>query len=595
MPRNFFVRRTPIDGFKRHNLRSHGARRPPRVFDDNQTLVHTVEKENYAGAERIYRRLVSECIPIRKHPAYERAALEQIRRLDKQDLRGFRLWLKLVPDNPNPHRVEGGPLTKTRNHLFRSGNPAGQLKLLSQFALIAARKGYSKLVWADAVALMVQFQERTKAVAFFRALEAARHRYFKTYFPVSAQNVASNQRKTLIHIFCAAGWLDDAVELVRDSQTLQIGAAALKLVDLLRARGRTEQAEAVLSYLPAKMPQAVSAKAVIEGRASVPARATIALQLRQLKNLISKRALVPNRSPASHLHSFMAHYRATTNSSPGFWILRRRALAERDGCSYHWLVKELFYLRLCHRHSDVVSVFCANFWKGFLPEREGAMLRELAAREAEPKLLSACAPKKLNIKPTDAWLVWNSMVRLVVGLPRPERLPTLELLRYSVAQYISQVPDTTFNPTPAAYPTVFRSIIWAYGELGDLDGAVSTTRDLELIGKSHHVMEALRLQDELAAVYARHGHVDSVNKLLDALDAHSPRLQTYGLVIDAYLQASRPDLAAEIVTRMKIRCRFISGDNWRLDRSLAAVEAAFPHREPMDELQDEYMRYRAVV
>ncbi|KAJ6627824.1 hypothetical protein B0H10DRAFT_310865 [Mycena sp. CBHHK59/15] len=201
-----------------------------------RSLVELVQKERYAAAERVRLHLVSECEPIDPDPVYERAAIAQIRWHGRQDLTAFLTWLALVPDNKVPLRVENGPLTKTRNILFRTGNPARNLLLITEFSLLCAAKGYGQLVWNDLVHLMVGFQHPDKALAFFLSFEAALLRYYSKYHPSFVQEIASRQRSLLIMICCDAEWLDAAVQVVRDSQEHRLNRACERLVELLQNR-----------------------------------------------------------------------------------------------------------------------------------------------------------------------------------------------------------------------------------------------------------------------------------------------------------------------------------------------------------------------
>ncbi|KAF7316233.1 hypothetical protein MIND_00141900 [Mycena indigotica] len=562
--------RVAIDGLPGRNPKSLIAQRRARVWDDNETLVHTVQKENFAGAERLHERLVAACLPIRPHPAYERAALAQIRHPEARNLDNFRTWLDLVPESRNPHRVEGGPFTKTRDLLFRSGSPAEEIPLLSLFCLVCAEKGYGKLVWKDIVALLVKFEEPGNAVAFLRSFGEARLRYYTKHQPHHAAWIASRQREALIRTCCTAGWFGEAVDLIKDSTSLEIGSAARHLLQVLDNKNQKDLISVVLAHLPPKISLAFSTKAIIDGWTSPLPRAAVAAQLRHIKNLISRRALIASRLPASHLHAFLAQYEAAKGYSYGLAALRRRALLKSDNTSYIWLTKELFYLQQMGRHADVISLFYANFSSFIIPRKEGLILHQLAVLSANPQLLSHSVPLKLRIKPSDAWLIWNALIRISIQLPPETRLETLFSLRHCFGQYAAALPDHVFRATPTSYTAVFRSLVWAYGQLGDVASAFSAAHDITLIGKTHETNVVLL--DELVTIHARRGDFDSVTELLDSLDSFGPRVQPYGRVIDAFLQARLVDLALEIETRMKEKCEYIPGANWRLDRSISRLD-----------------------
>ncbi|KAJ7823953.1 hypothetical protein B0H14DRAFT_1306625 [Mycena olivaceomarginata] len=501
----------------------------------NQQLVDSVNQENFAGAERLRLHLESECAPIEPNPVYERAALAQIHRHNKQDLQGFLMWLRLVPDNKHPSRVENGPLTKTRNTLFRTGNPARNLLLITEFSLVCAAKGYGKLVWGDLVALMTRFQHADKAVAFFRSFETALLDYYAKYHPVFVEETASRQRYLLIMLCCEAGWLDEAVQIVQDSSAYRILTACEQLIHFLRARNdlasialvetfrhNQRQAEALplqpLSEIPptpalpppkpsiskrindlfdrpsgppkVDLPPSpthfYSIRAIIKGTSPPRSRTWIAMQLRELKRAIVQRSLTHYNPPGRTLHQLMAHHNAHPGRPRGLLTLRKRALAASDPSSYIWLCKEMYYLHESRKFADILAVFDANFDAAFLPAVPWRVLRD-AATPAEPRRASHAVPKKMKISGADAWLIWNALVQLSVSVVAdPHALPLLQELHYSAVHFSAQLTGRQFRAFPTSYTAVFRSIVWAYGELGEIDKAVAAA------GRHGHDREARR-------------------------------------------------------------------------------------------------------
>ncbi|KAJ7269883.1 hypothetical protein C8J57DRAFT_323086 [Mycena rebaudengoi] len=584
----------------------------------NQSLVASVQKEHYAAAERIRLHLVSECAPIEPNPVYEWAALAQIRRHGKQDLPAFLTWLDLVPDNKAPSRVQNGPMTKTRNILFHTGTPARNLRLISEFSLVCAAKGYGQLVWDDLVRLMVGFQTADKAVTFFLSFETALLQYYSKYHPSLLQETASRQRSLLIMLCCDAEWFDTAVQLVRDSNEYRINRAYDRLVVLLGERNDFARL-ALLKQHPWKRrsrdafpsqtsipdpPQEVSSMrriaqlltgrnssetslrprthvystrlAIHDPRTQRP-RPWIAFQLRHVKKTISDRSLVYYRPPGDHLHSVMGHYEACNGRPRGLLILRKRALSVSDLCSYTWLCKEMFYLRESRKFGEIVTLFGANFDIDFLPHTAWDAVQKILA-PTDPLLIEITVPDKLQISPADAWIIWNALVRLSVYLPDP--IPVLEALHLSVLHYSSKLTDRQFRAFPTSYTAVFRSIIWAYGECHAVDKAKAAAGDISLIGKANDIN--VGHLDELAAVYARSGDVRAASRLLRSLEkgVAGPRLATYGVMMDAYLQAGLIDEASELELRMKKTCQYVPGVNFRMDITLKNLRAAEDALDP---------------
>ncbi|KAJ7512738.1 hypothetical protein B0H11DRAFT_5962 [Mycena galericulata] len=582
----------------------------------NRSLVDLVEKEHFAGAERIRLHLESDFVPIEPNPVYERAALAQIRWKGKQDLQGFLTWLHLVPDNQVPSRVEDGPFTKTRNILFRRGTPARNLLLIKEFSLVCAAKGYGRLVWDDLILLMARFEHPGGAVAFFLAFEAAILQYYSKYHPGLVEETASDQRNLLIILCCDAGWLEEAVQLVQDSSAYRINQACDRLMGLLRAHNDTAKLALVEECLskrrnrdtstqshplhppktstaqrisnlftgsnepfkpaPASSPDHFySTRSIIEGSRTLRPRTWIAAQLKDLKRMLTKRSLVYYRPPGNSLHSLMAHYDACKSYPHGLFALRKRALSASDSCSYTWLCKEMFYLHESRKFPDILALFGANFDSAFLPRQPWHTIGEVAA-PSEPLRTLHAVPTKLEISFADAWIIWNALIRLSVYLPHP--LPTLETLRHSVVHYSSKLTDSQFRAFPTSYTAVFRSIIWAYGEIGEVDKAVAAASDMTLIGKTH--ASNVGLLDELAGVHARSGNVPAATQLLNSLEELPPRVATYGVMMDAYLQAGLVQEAAELEIRMKGRCGYVPGANWKIDATLKALRAAEDALDP---------------
>ncbi|KAF8187073.1 hypothetical protein K438DRAFT_1973245 [Mycena galopus ATCC 62051] len=554
-------------------------------------------------------------------PVYERAALAQIRWHHNQDLQGFLTWLNLVPDNENPSRVEGGPLTKTRNSLFRTGNPARNLLLLTEFSLVCAAKGYARLVWDDLVPLMSRFQHADKAVAFFRSFETALLKYYSKYHPGFVEEAASRQRYLLILVCCEAGWLEEAVQVVQDSTDHRILGACERLIDLLRARndlaavslvetcldrqrrvGKYESGELTSSiaqgspspkpsiaqrighlFVPPKVAPPpspthyYSTRSIIEGTTSPWSRPWIAKQLRELKHAIAQRSLANFKPPGRNLHQLMAHYNAYDGHSRALRTLRKRALSASDQSSDTWLCKEMYHLHESRKFADIAAVFEANFDEAFLPPLPLRILRE-ATTPADLWRTAHAVPKKMTISYADSWIIWNALVRLSVSVPDPQALPLLQDIHHSAVHFASKLTDLQFRAFPTSYTAVFRSIVWAYGELSEIDKAVAAAGDLSLIGKLD--VSNVVVFDELAAVHARSRNVSAATQLLHTLEELGPRLATYGLLMDAYLQAGLVEEALRLETRMKQKCQYLPGRNWRMDATLKALHAVEDARDP---------------
>ncbi|KAJ7100215.1 hypothetical protein B0H15DRAFT_512944 [Mycena belliarum] len=596
------VRANPVPSFRSYR---------PKTL--NNFLVDSVQREKFATAEQLLLQLTSESIPIEPNPAYERAALAQIRWHGSQDLAGFLKWLALVPDNEKPSRVENGPLTKTREMLFRTGTPARNLHIIKEFSLACAAKGYGQLVWDDLVRLMSGFEYAENAIPFFLAFEAAVLRYYAKYHPGFVEETASRQRYRLIMLCCDNGWLEQAVHLVEDSTAHRIRKACDRLIDLLRAHNDSERIALVEGCLaqkrsapipaaqaalqspeklsptqrignlfgrPTQTPQTAhatapmpfySTRAIIEGSKTLRPRNWIASQLRAIKRALSQRSLVFRRPPGSNLHSFMAHYDACKGYPRGLTVLRKRALSASDPCSYTWLCKEMFYLHESRKFAEVVNLFNANFRVEFLPPKPWAgVLGDRAAGHGDELRTASVVPARLQISPADAWVAWNALVRLTVQGPAP--LPVLEAVHHSLVHFASKITDVQFRAFPTSYTAVFRSLIWAYGELREVDRAVAVANDISLIGKAH--VTNAGLLDELAGVYARTGDVPAATRLLNGLEEAGARLATYGVMMDAYLHVGLVEEAAKLEPRMKQKCGYVPGVNWRMDATLKALHAA---------------------
>ncbi|KAJ6588918.1 hypothetical protein B0H19DRAFT_1248507 [Mycena capillaripes] len=546
----------------------------------NQSLVNAVHQENFAAAERLRLHLVSEFATIELNPVYERAALAQIRWDNKQDLHAFLTWLHLVPDNETPSRVQNGPFTKTRNILFRAGTPARNLLLITEFSLVCAAKGYGQLVWNDLVLLMSRFEHAEKAVAFFLSFEAALLRYYAKYHPGFVEEMGSRQRYLLIMLCCDAGWLEEAVQVVQKSEAYYIHGACKRLLSLLRARDDSANVALVEEYLhrrrlpsdaaPTEPQQMYSIRSIIEGSGVPRPRTWIASQLREVKRLISRRALGRHTPPGNILHQIMANYDACKGYSRGLSTFQKRALSRSDPTSYTWLSKEMYYLHQSAKFVDILTLFAANFHVAFIPPGPWNIIRKIFTPRHSSRHVNK-VPAKLNISPANAWVVWDALVRLSVFAPNPLRV--LEELHHSIVHYSSTLTDSQFRAFPTSYTAVFRSIVRAYGELSAVDKAVAAASDLAMIGKLHatHVV----VLDELAAVHARAGNVRAATQLLEALEKLGPRVATYGLLMHAYLQAGLVEEASRLAARMRQKCHYVSGDgNWRMDATLAALQVA---------------------
>ncbi|KAJ7033678.1 hypothetical protein C8F04DRAFT_1260668 [Mycena alexandri] len=505
--------------------------------------------------------MASDSIPIEPNPIYELAALAKIRWHAAQDRQGFLTWLQLVPDNKDPSQIGNGPFKKTFELLFRTGRPAKNLDLISEFCLICAAKGYHQLVWDDLVDLMGKFQRPNIAMEFFLAFEAAMLRYYSKNHHGFVEETASRQRHLLIMFCCDVGWLDEAVWLVQDTSAHLSKRACERLIYLLRVRqGESDLANISLveeclqkqrqartptsshaSHSPSSPKEFYSTRAIIEGLRTHQSRTWIASQLRNVKRLLSQRSLVLSRPPGNSLHSFMAHYNACRHSTNGLSTLRKRALVVSDQCSYTWLCKEMFYLHEARKFADIIALFDANFEPSFLPHEPWLLLRAHAPSGLYERHV---VPTRLEISGADAWVIWNALVRLCIAVDLPTPLGVLEIIHHSAVHFSSMLTDRQFRAFPTSYTAVFRSIIWAYGELGEVDKAVAAAGDMALIGKLH--TSNVGLVDELAGVHARAGNVRAATRLLDSVEQLGLRLAPYGVLMDAYLQKGRVDEALKL-------------------------------------------------
>ncbi|KAJ7778307.1 hypothetical protein B0H16DRAFT_883743 [Mycena metata] len=557
----------------------------PRRGLNPDLLLQLVERGHYKQAERLRLNMVSDSIPIEPNPIYELAALAKIRWHAAQDREGFLTWLQLVPDNKDPSQIGNGPFKKTFEVLFRTGRPAKNLDLISQFCLICAAKGYHQLVWDDLVDLMGKFQKPNIAMEFFLAFEAAMLRYYSKNHPGFVEETASRQRHLLIMFCCDVGWLDEAVWLIQDPSAHLSTRACERLIHLLRVRQgdsdlanitmleqclqRQRPARTPTSRDASHSPKHFSTRAIIEGLQTHQSRTWIASQLRNVKRLLSQRSLVLHRPPGNSLHSFMAHYNACRGSTNALSTLRKRALIASDPCSHTWLCKEMFYLHEARKFAEIIALFDANFESSFLPHEPWRILRAHAPNGVYERHV---VPTRLEISGADAWVIWNALVRLSASVDLPTPLRILETLHHSAVHFSSMLTDRQFRAFPTSYTAVFRSIIWAYGELGEVDKAAAAAGDMTLIGKLHP--SNVGLVDELAGVHARAGNVRAATRLLDSVEQLGPRLAPYGVLMDAYLQKGRVDEALKLEVRMKEKCVYIPGANWRMDSTLKALRAA---------------------
>ncbi|KAK7044697.1 hypothetical protein R3P38DRAFT_174552 [Favolaschia claudopus] len=579
-------------------------------------LIDAVNQQNFAAAERIRLHLATEHTAIPPHPVYERAALAAIRFSGRQDYETFLTWIRLVPDNQNPSQVKNGPLTKTRNMLFRTGNPARNLQLLTEFSLLCASKGYGLLVWDDLVHLMTQFAPAYEAVAFFRSYESALLQYYTNHHPGFVEETASNQRNALIMLCCEAGWLDQAVQLVQDSQGFRVLAGCLRLIDILRARNDAESVALVESIIrkgratepsvphpsdfvipspnsfiarrlgaffhPAShsqeaarsLPPAVyPIRAIIEGVQPPRSRAWVAARLRELRGAIRRRSLTTYTPPGSTLHQLMAHYSANDGQSRGLLHLRKEALLSSDPSSYTWLCKEMYYLHESRKFADIVALFDANFDDAFLPPHPWRVIRG-ALIPIDLWRTVQTVPRKMKISNADAWVIWNALVRLSASIADVDvdSLSLLEDLHHSTVHFASNLRSSEFRAFPTSYTAVLRSIIWGYGELSEIDKAVAAASDLSLIGQLD--LTTVGVFDELAGLHARSGNVAAATQILESLEKVGPRLPIYGVMMDGYIHAGLIAEALKLEARMKRECKYIPGRNWRMDATLQALRTA---------------------
>lgn len=575
----------------------------------NESLLSLVQSRQFEAAH-IYRlQLIDNDIPIETHPLYEDAAIAVWRK--GADLNAFATWLRLIPEKAN-ERPNTNPFVKSRHELLRSGEPAEVIPAVTRLAIICASKGYGDLVWHEVVLLLSRFATQDQASLFLLKFEVAVKRYAKKTSLHLEQAIFTAQRKRTLDVCCHAGWLDAALQIVQHSRGMPISSQCQLLLQKLQERndqanvlilGNLMHEEGWISppVLPSngtlrfvdssskpvfnsRTPSAPQNGHIIitRGEVKLPGtdRRTIATRLKRTKDLIQHR-----QPPTDSLQHLRTVYETTASiQGRSLSILRKRALSNSDSCAERWLCDELRYLTFKKKFSELFATFDANFHSAFiLPMAYNAIKETITHTPSSNSTQNLdTVPIKLTIKTTDAYLIWNALIQLSITLPSPSSLSVLEQLYFSLLGYSRRLTVQEFRGSHPAYPAAFRSCIYAFGMLGQPRLAASVVEDMAtpaIMGGSRKGPDR-RHQEMLGYVYARAGMKEEAMTILSAVeqDNHptrgSPKISTYGMIMEGFLEAGRVEAAVVVRDRMKKRIDYVPNKNDRFEEVLRALEAA---------------------
>lgn len=579
----------------------------PSPKPTNESLLSLVHSGRYEAAALYRLKLIDNAIPIEPHPLYEDAAIAAWRKTADLDI--FATWLRLVPKKAD-ERPNSSPFMKSRQELLRSGGPAEIIPAIIRFAIICASKGYGDLVWHEVVLLLSRFATQEEASLFLLKFEIAVKRYTAKNLPHLEQaKIIIGQRKRTLDVCCHAEWLDTAMQIVQHSQGMPIFAQCQLLLQKLQERN--DQANVMLLktlmnkegwmsplYLRAvghnetsgisvgttipimdSLPSKSEHIPAFYGEAKLPGadRRTIALRLKRTKNYIRRR-----QPPTDSLQYLRTVYESTPSvQGNAISILRRQALAMSDSCAERWLCDELRFFTFQKKYSDLVATFDANFHSDFLPSMPYNSIKETILPQISTQSPDI-VPTKLTMKSTDGYLIWNALIHLSLSLPSSSSFDVLQQLYFSLLRYCNRLTTPEFRGSHPAYPAAFRSCIYAFGVLGHPSLAASVLDDMTtpaVIGGSRKGPDR-RHHEMLGYVYAKAGMEEDAMKVLSSIedDNHptrgSPKLSTYGMIMEGFLEAGLVEAAVAVRDRMKRRMRYVPDKNDRLEEVLKALEVA---------------------
>ncbi|KAF7344600.1 hypothetical protein MSAN_01942100 [Mycena sanguinolenta] len=199
---------------------------PP--ITSTQSLELLVAGKVYDEAERVLDALLEVGTPVPPSFAYEDAAIWAIRTpastsadMDNQ-IQAFRKWFSLIPLGPSlrgPRPRRSHEFMRLRKRIMLS--PLNSLRLIMEFGLIAAEKGYAYFTYRQVVSVVCMYGDPDVALQYIDELRGRSRKFLEQWaHPTQVDALDNKLRVEIISVaiktLAIAGRFDHAVQLIPD-------------------------------------------------------------------------------------------------------------------------------------------------------------------------------------------------------------------------------------------------------------------------------------------------------------------------------------------------------------------------------------------
>ncbi|KAK0203822.1 hypothetical protein DFS33DRAFT_835307 [Desarmillaria ectypa] len=196
---------------------------------DPSELKDLVLQGQYEGARRLRIHLLSLQVPIKRDIIYADAAFHYIESHPKDFVQEFVKWLSLVPqkhDVPNWRN----PFSRIQRLIFSTGVPDDSFPIVTQFSVIAASMGYLKDIWPRLGQTLALLADPASGLSYLMDLERAVVKYEKELHPERMLQIEQYYRAMMIDACCHMGWLQQAVNLLHQSDEIRLPQDTYQLI-----------------------------------------------------------------------------------------------------------------------------------------------------------------------------------------------------------------------------------------------------------------------------------------------------------------------------------------------------------------------------
>ncbi|KAJ6488020.1 hypothetical protein C8R45DRAFT_786492, partial [Mycena sanguinolenta] len=532
---------------------------PP--ITSTQSLEMLVADKVYDEAERVLDALLEVGTPVPPSFAYEDAAIWAIRTpasttadMDEQ-IKAFRKWFSLIPLGPSPR----GPRPRRSPHEFARLrkrimlSPLNSLRLIMEFGLIAAEKGYAHITHRHVISVVCMYGDPDVALQYIDELRDRNRKFLEQRAHATQVDALDNKLRVeiisvAIKTFAIAGRFDYAVQLIPDPTETHFHlrpasySYLVHKMEMTRDRRYIPHIQFVTQHKSEARHRSVGLKKMKKPRLAQAVRclanigrfdlalkspqrlgSSLAASLRTLRNGFRTR-LVSSALPPNPLTvvGFLEAYFASGRTR-AIILLRNLALSRGShsaSCSYIF-AEMLFHAR--RGNPDlVIYTFVTHFFIVGLPRDDLLMRLQKMERDRASEALWTAAPQmKLFPHSMHAAVVW----RALLDLARDER--ALEALYAKVLSFADkrspQAPVLAagiplLNPPPvwktgvdaSAFTPFIRRMCRTFGtERGAL-----ILRDMVRLG----IQPTIHQLTQLAIEYSRAGEVAKTFLVLDQVE-----------------------------------------------------------------------------